>query len=277
MKIKSVRYFSGRMLLMLLLFCPLFAVSQDKYEVTASSLNVRKSPSGEAAVIGGLSKGDMVNVRELKGSWAEIDYKNGVGYVAVRYIRFVESKKQQEPEKKTEKKPEIKSEDKPVVQTVSGSGGELKSESKKGSDQVSKDDFGISYQFGNPGGGLDFDFNWFDLYWGWYDYKESGVDISSSSFAINVILPFSFNIGFFFIRPVIGIGYCHGKVEVKYLSENDVTKTNAFDFLLNPKVGFRIPKKDGESITIFATYRYDAPNFKFNGGGSWGVGIGKGL
>lgn len=273
MTIRFVHDCLGRVLPILLLFCPLFAVAQNQYEVTATSLNVRKLPSVESAVIGGLSKGDMVNVRELKNSWAEIDYKNGVGYVAARYIRFVESKKQQEPEKE----PEIKSEDKPIVQTVSGSGGELKSESKKGSDQVATGDCGISYQFGNPGGGLDIDFNLIDLYWGWYDYKESGVDISSSSFAINLVLPYSFNLGFFFIRPVIGIGYCHGKVEAEYLNEKDVTKTNAFDFLLNPKMGFRIPKKDGESITIFATYRYDAPNFKFNGGGSWGVGIGMGL
>lgn len=77
-------------ILILSVFYPLFSVAQSSFEVTAKRLNVRKSPSVESSIIGGLSKGDVVNVRELKKSWAEIDYKSSVGYVSAKFIQPVE-------------------------------------------------------------------------------------------------------------------------------------------------------------------------------------------
>ena len=96
----------------MLLFCPLFADAQGKYEVTATSLNVRKLPSVESAVIGGLSKGDVVNVRELKSSWAEIDYKNTIGYISAKYICPTKEEQVKKPEQ------EVKNEDNAVADNV---------------------------------------------------------------------------------------------------------------------------------------------------------------
>lgn len=67
-------------------FCA-FALGQEKYIVTASKLNVRKGPSSQSSIIGSLSKGDTINVNSLKKSWAQIEYKKGVGYVASKYIQ----------------------------------------------------------------------------------------------------------------------------------------------------------------------------------------------
>ena len=68
--------FLGRSFLMLLVFFSLLSNAQTSFEVTVSRLNVRKSPSPESFVIGSLSKGDIVNVREMKKSWTEIEYKS---------------------------------------------------------------------------------------------------------------------------------------------------------------------------------------------------------
>lgn len=62
------------------------AAAQDRYEVTATRLNVRKAASAESAVLGSLSKGDQVDVYSFKGGWAEIEFKNGRAYVAKKYI-----------------------------------------------------------------------------------------------------------------------------------------------------------------------------------------------
>lgn len=72
------------------------------YRVTAPHLNVRKAASAESGVIGGLSKGDTVLVRSLKKSWAEIDFKKGIGYVSKKYIEPIEIEYTIEPEPQTE-------------------------------------------------------------------------------------------------------------------------------------------------------------------------------
>ncbi len=88
--------------LLLLAFCPLLLTAQNLYEVTASRLNVRKLPSSESAIIGGFSKGDVVNVRELKKSWAEIDFKRGIGYVSLKFIRPIEVEEEISQENESE-------------------------------------------------------------------------------------------------------------------------------------------------------------------------------
>lgn len=68
------------------------------YTVTSTRLNVRKQPSAESTVIGGLSKGDTINVRTMKKSWAEIDFKKGIGYVSKSYIEPIQITSIAEPE-----------------------------------------------------------------------------------------------------------------------------------------------------------------------------------
>ena len=86
------------LILLFSVFYPILLTAQNQYIVTASKLNVRKAPSSKSAIIGGLSKGDVVNVRELKKSWAEIDFKKGIGYVSSNYIQPIEEEITQEEE-----------------------------------------------------------------------------------------------------------------------------------------------------------------------------------
>ena len=74
------------------------------FRVTAPHLNVRKAASSESSVIGGLAQGDTVTVRSLKKSWAEIDFKNGIGYVSKKYIEPIEIEYTIEPEPQAEVK-----------------------------------------------------------------------------------------------------------------------------------------------------------------------------
>ena len=58
----------------------------EKYEVTASFLNVRKTASAKAAIVGGLKKGDKVDVYGFKGNWVEIGFKGGKAFVYKEYV-----------------------------------------------------------------------------------------------------------------------------------------------------------------------------------------------
>ena len=61
---------------------------QPNYYCTATELNVRYSPSGNARVIGKLKKGDEIYVYEEKNTadFAKIRYNDGVAYVSNKYI-----------------------------------------------------------------------------------------------------------------------------------------------------------------------------------------------
>lgn len=93
-----------------IMWCGL-VLGQEKYVVTATKLNVRKLPSAESTILGSLSKDDIVNVRSLKKSWAEIDFKENIGYVSLKYIQPVQkggptvTKPKPEPEPKPKPKP----------------------------------------------------------------------------------------------------------------------------------------------------------------------------
>lgn len=50
-------------------------------------LNVRKSPSANAEIIGKLEKGSTVTIYAESGDWYEIEYNGGVGYVSKKYIK----------------------------------------------------------------------------------------------------------------------------------------------------------------------------------------------
>lgn len=57
------------------------------YIVEANSLNVRQSPSTDAAVIGKLTKGQEVNVLSIEKGWACITFNRRNGYISAQYIR----------------------------------------------------------------------------------------------------------------------------------------------------------------------------------------------
>ena len=59
----------------------------EKYEVTASFLNVRKTASAKAAIVGGLKKGDKVDVYGFEGNWAEIGFKDKKAFVYMEHIK----------------------------------------------------------------------------------------------------------------------------------------------------------------------------------------------
>lgn len=58
-------------------------------KVTASSLNIRKSPSTSAAVVGKLSAGQKVEVLSLDGYWAKIHTSSGTGYIHKNYLKLI--------------------------------------------------------------------------------------------------------------------------------------------------------------------------------------------
>ncbi len=66
--------------------------STTTYQVinVRSSLNVRKSPSTEAAVIGTLTNNAIIEVFEIKDDFARIKFGEGEGYVNTTYIKKVE-------------------------------------------------------------------------------------------------------------------------------------------------------------------------------------------
>ncbi|WP_191991780.1 GDSL-type esterase/lipase family protein [Bacillus aerolatus] len=61
----------------------------QKATVNVSSLNVREKPHAKAKIIGSLKKGAATYIYAAKpGGWAEIRYKNKIGYVAARYLKI---------------------------------------------------------------------------------------------------------------------------------------------------------------------------------------------
>lgn len=53
-----------------------------------SRLNVRRSPSASAAILGGLSNGARVTVTNVSGNWAYIVYGNLKGWASLTYLKF---------------------------------------------------------------------------------------------------------------------------------------------------------------------------------------------
>lgn len=60
-------------------------------EVTVYSLNVRRGPSTSYDVIGGLSKGDKVDIVSSKDGWYQIKYKSKDGWVSGDYVTTKDS------------------------------------------------------------------------------------------------------------------------------------------------------------------------------------------
>lgn len=60
--------------------------------VTASALNVRKSPSTSAAKLGKLANGAKVTIYSTSNGWHKIKYGNGYGYVSAQYVSIDSTK-----------------------------------------------------------------------------------------------------------------------------------------------------------------------------------------
>lgn len=56
--------------------------------VDTSILNVRQSSSTSSPIVGKLTKGNKVSVLNVKGSWAEINYKGAKRYVSSAYLKM---------------------------------------------------------------------------------------------------------------------------------------------------------------------------------------------
>ncbi len=58
-----------------------------------TTLNVRQSPSTESEVVGKLLNGEIVDVMDLNGNWAHIQFNNETGYVHKTYLKLLSTDK----------------------------------------------------------------------------------------------------------------------------------------------------------------------------------------
>lgn len=100
------------------LFILLTAEANDIYEVTATRLNVRVSPSSKASVIGAVSKGEQLEILNIDSAgWAKIEYKNRQGFVSSKFLRFIRTNNPEPIEIPIVKEDtvEVQKEEKPLV------------------------------------------------------------------------------------------------------------------------------------------------------------------
>lgn len=75
------------------------AADRNVYEVTASRLNIRQTPSTGSAIIGSLPKGTKVEGEVYNAGWIRI-YKDGrYGYISSEYVKYVQAQKASKPKK----------------------------------------------------------------------------------------------------------------------------------------------------------------------------------
>ena len=71
----------------LLLFSNVEAQAQQYYQVATETLNVRKSPSGKAAVVSQFTLDDSIQVIGRVGTWSKVALEDGsFGYVSSRFL-----------------------------------------------------------------------------------------------------------------------------------------------------------------------------------------------
>ncbi|NDV59210.1 SH3 domain-containing protein [Bacteroides sp. 519] len=69
------------------IFLSITAFGADKYKVNvSSSLNVRSAPAKDAAILGSVYKGDVVEVNQISNGWAQISYKGNKAYISSSYL-----------------------------------------------------------------------------------------------------------------------------------------------------------------------------------------------
>ena len=69
-----------------LLVCVLASAQQGTYYVKSTTLNLRSEPSTDSKVIHKLSKGQEVQVVEVEGDWALVEFGEYKGYVSTTYL-----------------------------------------------------------------------------------------------------------------------------------------------------------------------------------------------
>jgi len=82
--------FKSILLSLLLTVAPCLTNASDKYEVTATKLNVRSGPGIKYQVVGQLEKGEIISVVDRTSSyWYKLETNKGIGYVSASYVMEV--------------------------------------------------------------------------------------------------------------------------------------------------------------------------------------------
>ncbi len=70
---------------------PVGAQGTGKYGiVTASLLNLRKSPTTQSAILAQIPYGTSLSISKLESGWAQVTYSNNVGYVSAAYLTLMD-------------------------------------------------------------------------------------------------------------------------------------------------------------------------------------------
>lgn len=78
--------------------------AENNYQVTSSSrLNVRKSASTSATVLGTFNSGQEIEVLSVSNGWAKVRFNGKIGYVSDKYITPLPPKETPKPEPKPTK------------------------------------------------------------------------------------------------------------------------------------------------------------------------------
>lgn len=78
-------------------------LAENNYRVTSSSmLNVRKSASTSATVLGTFESGQQIEVVSLSNGWAKVKYNGKTGYVSENILRHYLSPKNLSKTKKNQ-------------------------------------------------------------------------------------------------------------------------------------------------------------------------------
>lgn len=84
--------------LIVIMTCVTSLYADTYYKVTATSLNVRKSPSMGGTVFGKVYKDETVDVISIVNNWAKIRHNNTIGYLYAKYIEVTEDHETDTPD-----------------------------------------------------------------------------------------------------------------------------------------------------------------------------------
>lgn len=91
-------------LLIALMLSTMTVFAENNYRVTSSSrLNVRKSASTSATVLGTFNSGQEIEVLSVSNGWAKVKFNGKTGYVSEKYITPLPKKETPKPEPKPQK------------------------------------------------------------------------------------------------------------------------------------------------------------------------------
>lgn len=98
----SKKYFLKPLLLLtILLFTILVSFAEDYF--TEQDLNVRLGPSASELVLAVIKKGSTIDVLEINGKWATIEYQGQKCYVSAKYISKLSATDQSNTSSKSER------------------------------------------------------------------------------------------------------------------------------------------------------------------------------